>query len=803
MKVQVNKFLKNKEYYSSYFPNKTSDWHSPTDYNLDDLKNIIFSGQAIKFGCQINELENRNRNVAYAQGTYIDIDDISKNVLDQILLDPLTRHAFLVHHSYSSEPEKNKNSIHICFRYNDTVQSWEEQTTINRKLYSYYKDRYSVSLKYDNNGKIDTGCFNANRIKFGTDKPNSLIYESDHVLDLNEISLFQDTLNQINTKNISDKGDHVSTERTREIFHKIMTDLREHIQWDNPDEVFCFYEHEFHKRSSNLSGAIQYDGYDPRNESKDNRSKSFVVTLLETGEWIWRSRAKNIGGSLPEYYYRVHHQDFETLELNKSHWWQGVELLYKKYFLIDLFNNSFRKLPTEHILVSKFFAVYEESFYRDNNENIYFYKNNHWKKIELFQCIDLFNDWCKANYGITHVLNIKYYQQLEKTWKMLSPNRRLDHFLHDWDYYPFANCLFHVPTKKAISYNSNVRNTFISHYILATEYEYPKELRQFLNIVLKYPEHTDFLIDVMVLIIQGKLFKLGVFLQLMGTSGSGKSTIARILDVLVNDKPSGDANLTQFCDPNNRFHLSAILTGKRLVLFEDQSQKIYNTQNLKNFCDGISDPDKQYVTMRAEAKRVQNHLEINSNAQTVITSEQDIFRNDADKGGEIRRSYSFEFANISDEAKNLANVFRKKLWLNNFLIWALHQNGDEILQRYLTPNNELQQWLDTTRDRIRKSGDTVYNFVQSNLQITDNPDDYITAADLYDRWNIWKNDETDPRSGKISKTVLGKAISKTLKEIYKWDNSTNFKNIYIGGKYVRCYTKIKFKEDDPRSIILE
>lgn len=802
MHIQVNKILHNKSYSSQHYPNDTADWSDPVNLSPENVRDIIFTGKAIKFGIQTDRSKkNRNESVEYADGVYIDIDDINSEVLKEIIADPLSSYAFLIHHTHSSPTEDGFISIHICFEYDSRVESWQTQRTIARKLYSYYQDKYSDKINItDDNGKVDKGCFNPNRIKYGTDKPDRVICfpSVSPKLPLNDILLLPDTLNGSVDRSTIDENIYFQeiSPRTKEIFDHLQFDLRELIQWDDPSEVFCFYKdgHEFSKRQSNISGAIQYDGYDPREDDKAGRSKSFVATRLSSGVWIWRSRARNIGGSLPEYYYRVANDYWLPEPVSKEMWWEGIKEIYTRKGKKDLFFDRYSKLPKPHDLLTKYINELFGQIYFSADERIWLYKDNWWQELPERQFTTNMKDWIIRNYtlGARKILPKEYYDLMKIYYNFLPSEYQVDSFLHDWNYYPFKNCLFNLKTKQAVSYDKNIRNTFISSYIYLKkdEYEYPQKLIDFFRLVLKYPEHSELLLDIIVLIVHGKLFKTGCLLQLMGESGTGKTTVSNFIYKCLhryNEEPD-NADLDKFCSGENRFHVGMILLSKlRLVIFQDQSSVIYNTTNLKNVVNGVFNPNKEFNSYMVEQKNARRMVNVNFNSQFIITSERDIFRANAHSGGELRRTWSFEFAHQNLDAARLADEFSSYEYINKFIQWAVNQDGDALLAKYKNPDESIKNWLKLSKDRMMQTSDPVYAFVKECIIITDNDEDFVLCEDLYNRWNNWKGDEMDVKAGKISKAVLGKTMKKHLLDLYNYDSSAH-----------KITKRIRMPGDDPK-----
>lgn len=191
------------------------------------------------------------------------------------------------------------------------------------------------------------------------------------------------------------------------------------------------------------------------------------------------------------------------------------------------------------------------------------------------------------------------------------------------------------------------------------------------------------------------------FLEIIGPGGSGKSTLIRLLIILVGEGNHVTTDLKNL--EANRFE-SAILYRKRLAIISDSSRYGGEVQVLKNITGG--DP------LRFEKKNQQQSAPFVYGGTVVIVSNEPIQAADYTSGLARRRLPIAFTKKITDEEKErwrphggIENVMKKEL--SGLLNWTLKMTDDEVnaaigsinglskSQRlHLIETNRLAAWLD-------------------------------------------------------------------------------------------------------------
>lgn len=793
------------------------------EWTIDQIKDYQLSGGCIRL-CVVSN-DNSLQDGDPITGFLLDLDKEGANHLET-LDNPLTQLAYLGYFSPSQKcrPEGDEYSKHrLCFLFDQPIGAIETAKEVIR--YFEYRYGYAANL-------------NVNQLYFGSQVSVEPFWNpsSDQTRKVNPFEALDMIQNDTGYQSWKETGEYeIEFDEPNETTLNINQLFVQECVGNSP--IYILFDHaspeSWYHRPDNIKGNVvdSWEGPPPRRTSESGRS--FVIALLDNGEIVWndRSNSKEISGSYWDYhYYRVNKFNDRRSKIPKKYhgmWIDFVEANFRKFNKLDVFkkhqqnykNESIgdeleteirnriktqetdedtEQLPSHAKMVQMWRDELETEgriLYSPVDGKVWFYSDNIWKAINYRQAKSMFQLWLRETFN-KEVGTKALYDQFSMDYTNLSPEYILkEPFEYNSDLYPFRNCLFSISKKETYEYSPEYKNVMVSDYIYSSEYTEPECILEFLEIVLGDSLKADKLVKLMVLSCQLKLIATGKAVTLQGTSGSGKSSIARIINKLLNPKHLEGSKLTlsRLCS-DDRFY-AARLDNLMLNWFEDVTGTIRNPETFKNLCVGEFDWNRTHVLVDADIKGIQGNHKAVATGQTWITCEANFWYNPLSKGGEHRRDYIFEFKNKSPRAKEIVDTyFHDSGWLNNFLLWALHQDGRAIFDEFSKEGDD-PSWMAEIRLENTIDSNITTRFIRYRIEFTNNPEHIVSSQELWIKFDAWAS--ASDKNAKIKKTVFEKDFPRRLNDYYRGWQLENKRQITSGPNKNRIgYFGIKLLEED-------
>jgi len=265
----------------------------------------------------------------------------------------------------------------------------------------------------------------------------------------------------------------------------------------------------------------------------------------------------------------------------------------------------------------------------------------------------------------------------------------------------------------------------------------------------------------------------------LGGGDNGKSAMMNLYKSVMGDFCCPDASKAILQKGNSCLDTEKfILAGKRIgTIGELKKENKLDTTFVKN----VSGDDKELM-LRPKADSVQIPVVID--CKFVIPSNEMPHIPEKDNAL-LKRIVCFNFCNTFPRSSDkMKEILSKK----NDLFTYLCQLASELTAKkfVFTPCKEITSFTRT----IKNTFDSVGGFMDDWMELTNNPDDFITANSLYDMYYAYcLRDDGDKREP-LSKDSFGKALRK---DPYNYNSDKKKKKKRIGEKSWDCYFYIKRK----------
>lgn len=320
---------------------------------------------------------------------------------------------------------------------------------------------------------------------------------------------------------------------------------------------------------------------------------------------------------------------------------------------------------------------------------------------------------------------------------------------------PFLNGVYDIKTGKLYDYDDPHLDGFINYRVVPRNYfDVPDDdpvIQQFNDHFtnwLKSEEKGKCLRAWTILNIQRQAYRTGKIVAVIGQSGAGKSTYGSYLVALFgNDtgnfaiKPSSNS-LTS----NNGDHNTSVLEGRNVFVLEEfiGDSREHNTsiEQIKSY---TGEEGERGVILTVNPK----HQQLRSiRLKAAFTcSRQGMIQTKDDDQGVTRR-----FVIVTLEKKSITPQ-NKESWKNLFteenldkiFNWGLKQDTNQALEDF--KNYSGCKEIRDNAMQNRKDNNPVYQWMEAQVHITNDPKDVILSSDFCNAYGLWAKNNRQPQYG--------------------------------------------------------
>ncbi len=832
MLVQINKKLNtkdfNKEELNTVVENYNSiEYWESVEVNPTQLLELITEGYSYRSGIKLTG--NKKKDISTIEFISFDFDKIltEQSFFEMVQNGLINDSVSIIYPTPSYTPQIPK--FRVVHLYDRVVTPLEHE-----KIYQFLLDKCYTTA--------DKGCYDAGRFFYGCNQEyagKAIIFKDCKLLEANKMLQLIEKQKSVDltpknvTKNASPKS---SNNLEADLVQALLTKFGVAELLDiSINDLFPLHPRGSHDLKpitvdNPEQFSMKWTGYNPFSPT-DSSGDSFVVSYGYDNQKLpcWYDRSNNAktdnGKSGGNY--------FEYWKLLKSVSYKGAVELICKHFEISL------PKPTKASQKEKFAAVFTETFELTTEEIIskfiLWFPNyiktvsDNWQQSQspLYFYLTNCNQWNFGNKGSiwSDLIVPRFLKKLlinpnnpeSEKFLLMNAGEIKNLFFNKFfgivdikatklnkqpkvkeNFVAFSNGYFNLETKEFVDDAVNVYNlkAYDFPYRVVNDSSYLQKLEDYFNLSYKGKGDDGSIIFVWALLnILRVAHRTENHLVLMGEAGSGKTTN---LNVILNLCGSfgNRANESDFSS-HNKFGTNNHIGYYTLGINEYTGKK--DTAILMNDASGTGTSAKIAVEPKGKSS-----YQVDVNWAFTLVCENDPFIKTTD-GGQIRR-----FRCIKHDSKNnRSGTERSKLlkMSQEFSVNPLEQEEtyNDLVQniilyvhQHLDIDELLSKWkLLTDTEQMKQlsmsiaAENCIYNdLIQTHLEITNSPDDYVTLDTMKTLVNNWNRNNTSGEKIKFGASRYVTNFRKDLANFYYW-KLNGYATNRVGRERKTCFYGIK------------